>query len=358
MKPTWKNVSMALLLAFFILAQANFFFIWWRIPPTALYVLYAVLILVATRSFPTVIASVFVLFALSFSTLDSVIAGFDMELMVLSLMGLGGFSLIGLRWSGTERRLKSTAEQAERMRVLDKKLSEDLRDARDSSLRFLSVVGLDLTGPLSTMLESAQSLVGWESMDNGQRSRLMHEIDGSARQLAVFNRQLRDFCQTVSGRVAARRTSFDLVDAVKDMVDGRAYVLLDYRLSLRIQAGGVEGSWDRECVVTAVRVLVDNAVKRTPVGGEVVVTIDAEGQNGIVAVEDQGPAIPSGALEALFDPHRRLATAHGFDDLGLELYLVSYVASLHGGTVDVTSENGGTTFTMCLPSNGVPDQSR
>ncbi len=97
--------------------------------------------------------------------------------------------------------------------------------------------------------------------------------------------------------------------------------------------------------------LVDNALKYTE-RGSVAIRIGTEGPRAIIAVTDTGPGIPAEHLGRIFERFYVVdkARSRRMGGTGLGLAIVKHIAQLHGGTVEVRSEEGrGTTFTVRLP---------
>jgi signal transduction histidine kinase len=98
--------------------------------------------------------------------------------------------------------------------------------------------------------------------------------------------------------------------------------------------------------------LVQNALKYSPDGGEVAVTVGCDGEQVAVRVRDQGMGIPANALPHLFERFYRVAhrTTAALPGTGLGLAIVHEIVTLHGGTIGVESTEGvGSTFTVILP---------
>jgi signal transduction histidine kinase len=98
--------------------------------------------------------------------------------------------------------------------------------------------------------------------------------------------------------------------------------------------------------------LVDNAVKYSPAGGDVVLRCEHDGRFATVLVRDQGVGINAEQAHRLFTRFGRLVTPEisHIRGTGLGLYLARETARLHGGDITVASEPGrGTTFTVVLP---------
>jgi signal transduction histidine kinase len=105
-------------------------------------------------------------------------------------------------------------------------------------------------------------------------------------------------------------------------------------------------------VAQAIDNLVNNAVKYTPAGGAVTLTLLMEADQAVIRVQDTGLGIPADRLQLIFDPFYRVKskeTVH-IQGTGMGLSLVRTIAELHGGQVTVSSTPGeGSVFTLMLP---------
>jgi signal transduction histidine kinase len=102
--------------------------------------------------------------------------------------------------------------------------------------------------------------------------------------------------------------------------------------------------------------LVSNALKFTPAGGEVAVTLTHDDRVVTFVVKDNGEGIAPDVVADIFEPFRqaRSASAEGAAGLGLGLAIVRELVSLHGGTVRAESEGlgRGAMFIVELPMTG------
>ena len=97
--------------------------------------------------------------------------------------------------------------------------------------------------------------------------------------------------------------------------------------------------------------LLDNAIKYTPVGGQVVIAAVAEAERVVVTVRDTGPGIPPQSLARVFERFYRVDEGRSREDggNGLGLAIVKHIVQLHGGTVWVESTPGqGSAFSISL----------
>jgi signal transduction histidine kinase len=100
----------------------------------------------------------------------------------------------------------------------------------------------------------------------------------------------------------------------------------------------------------AIENLVGNAIKHTPEDTDVIITIDATDERGILTVEDFGPGVPEDQREAIFERFTQLNRVSGNAGLGLGLYIVRTIAESHGGSVRVeAADSGGAKFVLEIP---------
>ncbi len=102
---------------------------------------------------------------------------------------------------------------------------------------------------------------------------------------------------------------------------------------------------DPAAVDHAISNLVDNAIKWSPPGTAVCVVVE----NGRVSVSDHGPGIAHEDLPHIFERFYRAPHARGMPGAGLGLAIVGSVAQANGGTVEVRTGSGGSTFTLAFP---------
>jgi signal transduction histidine kinase len=98
--------------------------------------------------------------------------------------------------------------------------------------------------------------------------------------------------------------------------------------------------------------LIGNAIKYSPAGGLVSVRVERRSEWAYVDVTDQGIGIPQEAVAKLFERFYRASNVdgRGIGGMGIGLYVVKEIVTLHGGKIAVTSQEGeGSTFTICLP---------
>ena len=98
--------------------------------------------------------------------------------------------------------------------------------------------------------------------------------------------------------------------------------------------------------------LISNAIRHTPHGQTVQVSLTTHGDKAIVAVENPGPEIPAEHLPRLFDRFYRVdpSRQRKGDGAGLGLAIVKSIVDAHGGSIKVASVNQATRFQLTLPA--------
>jgi len=123
------------------------------------------------------------------------------------------------------------------------------------------------------------------------------------------------------------------------------------RLDIAIASGAQVILGDRDLCFEALSNLLDNALKFTPSGGAVIVSVSRIGDAVVAAVDDTGPGLPPGDHAQMFQRFYRAETARLTPGNGLGLSLVAAIAKLHNATVTARSlAAGGGCFNIAFPA--------
>jgi signal transduction histidine kinase len=161
-----------------------------------------------------------------------------------------------------------------------------------------------------------------------------------------------DIAEAETGAMRLRIEQVDLVATVRNAVDLYADVADEKQIPIEVTAPPLfHISADRARLTQALANLLDNAVKYTPAGGRVTVSISTgTGPTAVVEVSDTGVGIPADELPQIWDRLFRGDRSRSERGLGLGLSLVKAIVEAHGGTVEVRSTPGaGSTFIIELP---------
>jgi PAS domain S-box-containing protein len=184
-----------------------------------------------------------------------------------------------------------------------------------------------------------------------QQVELAHRNAGRVMELID---QLLEVARLEAGSTPLRARRLELVAFVRRVVVG-FQPLADRRslgLEMELPAPTTEVYADPDHLEKVVSNLLSNALRFTPEGGSVVVSVTATATHARIVVRDTGPGIPEHELPRVFDRFFRGEHASGHDQTGtgIGLALAQELAHLHGGSIDVESGVGvGSTFTVSLP---------
>jgi signal transduction histidine kinase len=263
----------------------------------------------------------------------------DQQKRALAALGRQAIAQMELRLA-----LRNEREQVARLEELDR-----MRD------QFVSTVSHELRSPLT-------SIRGWidllleeaEVMDPGHVDALQRVSRNTDRLTRVVG-DLLDLYQVDAGDLAMRFEPVDLAaivrDAVHGMEAGERCAALDVRASVPSDAVIVSGDAPR--LAQVVDNLCSNAVKYTPEGGTVRVSLDIAGDSARLCVADSGIGIPAAEREHLFERFFRAssATERDIKGTGLGLAISKAIVERHCGRIEVADGDGGvgTAFTVVLP---------
>lgn len=223
---------------------------------------------------------------------------------------------------------------------------------RADSIRkdFVANASHELKTPVSTIIAAAEAMQIALSRGDGSAMVFAGRVEQSARQLDRLVGDLLDLSRLEREVADLAPVRVDLL--ARDEV-GRVRVRADEkRLSLELEADELVVPASRRDLAVALRNLLDNAIRHTPEGGRISVTVTTEDGVGIIRVADTGEGIPTRDHDRVFERFYRVDSARSRDTggTGLGLAIVKHVAETHGGTVGLRSELGvGSTFTIRLP---------
>lgn len=227
----------------------------------------------------------------------------------------------------------------------------ELQRSREETMHFLSH---DLRAPLASIVTALEARAG----KPGDDPELLARIDRSARAALGLAENLVRLVRA-EGVDPLQFAELGLEMLVQDAADEVWALAHAKRLRLRTEIPsegdvidfGVFG--DADLLRRAILNLLTNAIKYTPEGGCVTVTLRADEGRWAVDVEDSGIGIAEDQQAQLFQRFSRLQTEENrtLDGIGLGLLMVRTVAERHGGEVSVRSKPGeGSTFTLHLPA--------
>jgi signal transduction histidine kinase len=227
------------------------------------------------------------------------------------------------------------------------------RDAEETASRakddFLAMLGHELRNPLAA-IASATEILKRTGTTTGPAGQSRAVIERQVRHLKRLVDDLLDAARVKAGKVTLNKKVVDLADAVQQavaMVNGSD----EHTIAVDVEPAGVNVDPTRlEQILVN---LLGNAVKFTPSGRAIRVSVRAEADTAVLTVADEGVGISDEVLPRIFDLffQGERSTARTEGGLGIGLTLVKALTELHGGTVEARTggPGRGSTFVVRLP---------
>jgi PAS domain S-box-containing protein len=255
------------------------------------------------------------------------------------------------RPDGTERVVEARADflvqDGERVAMISAIRDVTDRKRLDQAQQdFVAMAGHDLGSPLTVLRARAQLLQRRQRYDEESIAAILEQTARMDRLIG----DLRELAQVEGGGLSMQREDVDLIALAQEAVARARTLATGHAVHLEALERPIVVAGDRGRLGQVLDNLLGNAVKYSPHGGEVRVTVEAVGREACLRVTDHGPGISADALPHLFERFYRGQHAAAEAGLGLGLYISRMLVEAHGGRIWVEAEPGvGSTFSIALP---------
>lgn len=248
------------------------------------------------------------------------------------------------------RELLESKEKLERM-------ARHLEDLNQLKNKFLGMAAHDLRSPLVSIRGFSELLLSddFGTVTEEQRE-FLETINSAADGMLALVNDLLDISVIESGSLCLQMDRGSLNGLVLDRI--KICRISAEKKNIRIFTSfddEIEGRFDRERMGQVVDNLLGNAVKYSPPGSEIYVSIQIVDEGARVSIRDEGPGISEKELGRIFGEFKRAAArpTAGEPSTGLGLAIVKKIVEAHGGRVEVKSRVGrGSTFSFIIPLSG------
>jgi signal transduction histidine kinase len=255
--------------------------------------------------------------------------------------------------------VQQSAQAIERARLFDseRRARREAEHASQAKDEFLAILSHELRTPMTTV-------IGWADLlrltyDGGDPSIAMaiESLRAGALTQARLIDDLLDVSRIITGKLQVEKRETNLSECVMSAAEALRITAETKGLTLRVDGDGeIWMDGDPARLRQIVTNLVANAVKFTPRGGEVDVSLRRRGDVADIVVHDTGEGIAPDFLPHVFERFRQASIGDSrlHTGLGLGLSIVHHLVQLHGGSVRAESEGvgRGATFTVTLPVRG------
>jgi len=250
----------------------------------------------------------------------------------------------------TQRIPVSSDDEFGRLSIDINRMLDRIGHLMDGVRHVSNAIAHDLRTPLGRIRSRLDEAVRREATVASLSEAAGAAIEGIDALILVFEKLL----QIAEAESGVRARSFEAVDLngiAKDMVELYDATAEQRQVSLKPAGGGaVLAQVDRNLVASAVASLIDNAIKYTGPGTTVEVGAYAQPQSVAIVVRDNGPGIPAEERPRVTERFYRLDHSRNLPGNGLGLSIVSAIATLHGGALQLEDAAPGLLARIVLPS--------
>jgi signal transduction histidine kinase len=228
---------------------------------------------------------------------------------------------------------------------------------------FVSGVSHELRTPLAQIRMFSETLLLGRVRSEGERVRSLEIVDQEARRLTHLVENLLHFSRSERQATRLSPAPAPLAPLVREAVEAFAPLAAAHGVTFRTELrDGLVAPVDAEALRQMLVNLLDNAVKYGPADQTITVGLDAVDGKARIRVEDQGPGIPAGERERIWDRFWRLERDRGsaVAGTGIGLSVVRELVALHGGRAWAEEGRGGSgaRFVLELPLAAQPEAAR
>ncbi|MDR7402684.1 MAG: ATP-binding protein [Armatimonadota bacterium] len=235
------------------------------------------------------------------------------------------------------------------------RMARRLRESERQRRELLAAIAHELRTPLAIIEGNLEAILDGVREPTPDLVAMLHTQSALLNQLIT---DLRDLTLADAGQLQLHRCPVDLADLCRESVEAMALWIGERQVRVDVRtAGDTTADVDPARMRQVVQNLLHNAVRFTPPGGQVTMTVGdgvrADRRWVTLVVDDEGPGIPPADLDHVFEPFYRAdpSRSRATGGSGLGLAVVKRLVEVHGGEVSVENRpGGGSRFTVRLPA--------
>ncbi len=268
--------------------------------------------------------------------------------------------LLGQERGKTDKNLKYEREETDTQannnsRLLKDEITRHTKTKIQLTSRdeFLAIVSHDLRNPIGTAASSADLLLNDESNNFSAEMRswielIKRNLDGALRLIG----DILDMERVAEGKLEVKIAQHDVQTILSEAKESFKLAAAAKKVSLEIEPlkSSIMANCDRDRINQVLSNLIGNALKFTPEGGSIVLSVTVHEDAVQFHVRDTGPGIPIEKLNSIFNRFTQLGSKDR-TGLGLGLYISKMLIEAHNGQIWVDSKLGeGSTFSFSIPT--------
>ena len=232
------------------------------------------------------------------------------------------------------------------LRTNERKVDEQRRELQG----LVSDISHQVKTPVSNLKMVTDTLLTKQTTDE-ERMEFLYGIREQTDKLGFLMDALVKTSRLETGIISLEKRNALLYDTLAQAMSGIVYSAEQKNIAVSVNCPeDLHLSHDSKWTAEAIFNILDNAVKYTPIGGKIAVSVEQWEMSVRIQVRDTGKGIPAEHQVAVFQRFYREDDVHNEPGVGIGLYLAREIISRQGGYITVTSEIGkGSTFTVMLP---------
>ena len=231
------------------------------------------------------------------------------------------------------------------------KLMARMRDSYRQQARFVSDASHELRTPIAVIRGYADLLDRWGKTDETILEESIDAIKSESESMQHLVEQLLFLARGDSGRTPLNVSGFDLSEMMSEVCEESAMIDKDHDYRF-VSGGEIRARGDISLIKQAARILIENASKYTPEGGEIILKSFVSDGRPAISVQDSGIGISESDIPHIFERFYRADDSRSKQTggSGLGLAIAKWIIDRHGGRIEILSRKDiGTRITVILP---------
>ena len=234
-----------------------------------------------------------------------------------------------------------------------RKLMDRERESERTKNELITNIAHDLRTPLTSIIGYLEILSEKKELPGETRERYLEIAYTKSRKLQQLINDLFGLTKLSYGRIAMRVASIDIVKLLEQLLTEfyPNFVSAGLQYALESNVPALTITADPNLLARLFENLVNNAIKYGAEGKQIRVKVEAETETVTVRVINYGRVIPAEELPLIFEKFYRVeqSRSRNTGGTGLGLAIARNIVEMHGGSIAVTSDLSGTSFTVTLP---------
>jgi signal transduction histidine kinase len=273
---------------------------------------------------------------------------------IIGVLSLGRFGAAARPLTENDRQFAHDLAARVGLAVENARLYENATIAIKMRDNFLTIAAHELKTPLTTIQGYSQILSHQAEQDlprDAPVRRAAQMIEDRTRHLARLVEQVLDVSRLVTSRMNLILDDTDVVGLIGNFLAGFETRHTSHAFRLHLPRERLHAMVDRRRLEQVMANLLDNAVRYSPNGGPIDITVAREPEDSVMfSVRDRGLGIPEEHRSHIFDRFHQAHAVEYRSGMGLGLHISREIVGLHGGTITATfPADGGSQFTVRLP---------